>query len=360
MASHSAIVTVAKRAPLELAKYPTVTPANNEVLVRISHTAAGPLELHQADGGLLITHPLVLNDAIVGTVVELGPNVQHLAVGDEVFGYSFAETKQRSWQSYATVPEDTVGKIPANITAEQAATVPVNAVTAFHTLVTDLGLELPWPKPEGYRPEKDERILVWGGSSSVGQYVLQVLKYYGHKHVTAVASGRHHDMLKALGAEEVVDYNEGDVVGRLNAAGGFELMLDCIGSKEGSVAVLAEIARAGDTVAIMLPVILRDATAETAPEYEMDVGKAAEWRDGVEVRGVRTHLYQQNERHKRLLQREIVPTLVRDGVIVPNKVRLVEGKDMLERAQKCIDLLREKKVSGEKLVFRLDEEELGL
>lgn len=116
MATHSAIVTVATGAPLELAKYPTVAPQGDEVLVKVTHTAAGPLDLHQAVGGLLVQHPLIMSDAVVGTVVKIGDRVKHFEVGDKVFGYCFAEARQRSWQSYATVPEDMVGKVCLSIT----------------------------------------------------------------------------------------------------------------------------------------------------------------------------------------------------------------------------------------------------
>ena len=70
-------------------------------------------------------------------------------------------------------------------------------------------------------------------------------------------------------------------------------VLDCIGSKYGSLAQIAEIAEKGTRVAVLLPVILKDATDEQAPEYAMVVDPHAQWADGVEIRGVRTHFYQE-------------------------------------------------------------------
>jgi NADPH:quinone reductase-like Zn-dependent oxidoreductase len=169
----------------------------------------------------------------------------------------------------------------------------------FHALTTDLGLETPWPKPDAYVPEKaNEPILIWGAASSVGQYAVQILRYYGYTNVFATASAKHHDKLRAFGAKEVFDYRDADVVYNIvNAAekrgesGAVSLVLDCIGSMKGSCAPIAQIAKAGAKVAILLPVIVRDSSETQDPEYEMDVEKAAAWAEGVEVRGVRTHFY---------------------------------------------------------------------
>lgn len=73
-----------------------------------------------------------------------------------------------------------VEQVPGGFSLQEAVTLPNNFVTVFHAITTDLGIETPWPRPEGYRPEDAEKaILVWGGASSVGQYALQILRYYG-------------------------------------------------------------------------------------------------------------------------------------------------------------------------------------
>lgn len=65
---------------------------------------------------------------------------------------------------------------------QEAVTLGNNFVTVFHSITADLGIETPWPRPEGYAPEGAERpVLIWGGASSVGLYAVQVLKYYGCK-----------------------------------------------------------------------------------------------------------------------------------------------------------------------------------
>ena len=82
--THPAVVTVAPRAPLEVIQVPTVSPAKGEIQIRVEWTASTPLDLHQADGGLLLEYPEVLGDSVAGSVVEVGEGVEKLAVGDKV------------------------------------------------------------------------------------------------------------------------------------------------------------------------------------------------------------------------------------------------------------------------------------
>lgn len=141
---------------------------------------------------------------------------------------------------------------------------------------------------------RDKAILVWGGSSSVGQFTIQILRYYGYTNVLATASKKHHKSLRNLGAREIFDYNDPDAVTSILVSGGeagIPLVFDCIGSKHGSIAPISKIVQPGAKVAILLPVIIRDSSETENPEYEMDVKNGAEWVDGVDARGVRTHFY---------------------------------------------------------------------
>jgi NADPH:quinone reductase-like Zn-dependent oxidoreductase len=168
-----------------------------------------------------------------------------------------------------------------------------NFVTVFHAVTADLSLPLPWPAPQTPPPRSEDAILIWGGSSSVGQYALQILTHWGYRNLLATSSRPHHSRLESYGARAVFDYRDPDVVLRiLEAAGGkVPLVLDCIGSKSGSLAPISRIAKTGSTVAVLLPVIIRDASDEEAPFYSMEANNAADWEEGVDVRGVRTHFY---------------------------------------------------------------------
>lgn len=137
--------------------------------------------------------------------------------------------------------------------------------------------------------------------SSVGQYALQILRFYGYRNLVATASPHNHQHLRELGATEVYDYRSPTVVEDILAAAAAHrkhdsrpavpLIVDCIGSVPGTIRHIVEIAQKGSVVAIMLPVILKHATKEEAPEYGMDVVPAAKWPEGVIPRGVRTHFF---------------------------------------------------------------------
>lgn len=159
--------------------------------------------------------------------------------------------------------------------------------------------------------------------------------------------------------------------------GSVRFVVDCIGSLEGSVRPVCGIVGEGAVVAVMLPVVVRDTMETGGPSYEMDVGKLVEWEEGVVVKGVRTHFYLevslfyfslclgcefgvltsgQNKFFADQLQSYIIPALLKEGIIKPNRYLLVEGATMLERAEKALDLLRRKVPSAERLVWRINNE----
>ncbi|KAL1798549.1 hypothetical protein ACET3X_002586 [Alternaria dauci] len=350
---------MAKKARLGIVQVPTAAPVEQQVRVRVEWTASTPLDLHQNDGALLVKHPQVLGDSIAGTVVEVGPDAKRLKVADKVFGFTWRTQMEKAHQEFCTTDEWLLAKLPDGFTLAEAVTLPNNFVTVFHSLTTDLALEMPWPKIESYVPvHVGAPILIWGGSSSVGQFAIQILRYYGYRNILATASRKNHEKLRSLGANLVFDYNSADVVVSILEAGGDEgipLVFDCIGSQSGSIAPIAKIAKPGSKVAILLPVIIRDSTETQDPEYEMDVSKVAEWSDGVDVRGVRTHFYLNNEYFKKHLQPDIMPAMLESGAVTPQKQRMVEGATLLERAEKAMDMLRRKEASMERLVWRISE-----
>lgn len=316
--THPAVAIASPRAPLQIVDRLTVAPGEGEVLVHVQWTSSSPLDLHQADGGLLIEeYPYILGTSWAGVIISLGPSDpstapqdqprEPLKPGDRVFGFSFRNQQEKGFQEYITTATWLVGKIPPNSTPQEAVTLPTNLITAFHTLTADLDIQLPWPIPKNWESPAGGPILVWGAASSVGLYILQVLKLWGYskrRQIIAVASARHHTELKRLGATVCVDYNSPNAVEEVlsltSAAGGEEpripLIVDCIGSREGTLRPLTKIAEKGSRVAIMLPVInVHSSTEDTTslPEYEMDVSKILtdEWKEGVQLKGTRTHFY---------------------------------------------------------------------
>ncbi|KEF54816.1 uncharacterized protein A1O9_09258 [Exophiala aquamarina CBS 119918] len=362
MSTHAAIVTVGPGLPLEVHQVETPKPVGNQVRLRNEWTASTPLDLHQADGGFFVTSPQVLGDGHVGKVVEVGPEVSRLKIGDIVFGFGWRNQAEKAHQEFVVTNENLLAKMPVGFSPQEAVTLPNNFVTAWHTLTRELDLELPWPKPPNFQAKANGNwILIWGGSSSVGQYLLQILKYYGYQDVVATASKAHHERLSKYGARHCFDYRNEHVIDEIErfihsqagGAGQISLVVDCIGSQKASVMPVSKLAKAGSKVAIMLPVIIKDAAPGVKPEYTMDVNEGVSWADGVQRSGVRTHFYLENQHLADKLQSEIMPTLLEQRVIEPNDQVIVEGDTFLERAENALSKLRNKEVSGARLVWRV-------
>jgi 2-desacetyl-2-hydroxyethyl bacteriochlorophyllide A dehydrogenase len=191
--------------------------AEGEVLVRV-HAAS----IHIGDWVLMTGTPRVMRlgtglrrpknrvpgTDIAGTVTAIGPNVENLRPGDEVFGWcagAFAE--------YASAPAEQLVKKPANVTFEQAAAIGVSATTALQLLRDDAGI----------RP--GQKVLVNGASGGVGSFAVQIAKVLGAE-VTGVASTRNLELLRSIGADHVIDYTREDFrKGRER----YDLILDNVG-----------------------------------------------------------------------------------------------------------------------------------
>jgi NADPH:quinone reductase-like Zn-dependent oxidoreductase len=111
MSTHSAVATVGIKAPLGTIEVPTISPAGQQVRIRTEWTASTPLDLHQNDGGLLVKHPQVLGDSAAGTVVEVGPDVNRLTVGDRVFGFTWRSQAEKAQQEFCTADEWQFAKV---------------------------------------------------------------------------------------------------------------------------------------------------------------------------------------------------------------------------------------------------------
>ncbi len=176
-------------------------PNDGEILVKI-HAASvntldlatrGPFLARIITGGLRKPKDPRVGADIAGRVEAVGSNVTQFQPGDEVFGAgtgSFAE--------YASVPENRVALKPTNSSFEEAAAIPVAAITALQGL-RDKGQIQP-----------GQKVLINGASGGVGTFAVQIAKAFGAE-VTAVCSTRNLDMVRSIGADHVIDYNQADV-----------------------------------------------------------------------------------------------------------------------------------------------------
>ncbi|GAA3570036.1 NAD(P)-dependent alcohol dehydrogenase [Nonomuraea rosea] len=211
---------------LELTEVTKPSPRDDEVLVRVRATSVQPYDWHLMRGepriarlmgggpGLLKPKITVLGADVAGEVEAVGKDVTEFGPGDEVF----AMPLQGGFSEYVCVKESDLAPKPASLTFEQAAAVPLAAGTALLAL-RDQGRLMP-----------GQRVLVNGASGGVGTFAVQLAKAFGAQ-VTGVCSTHNADLVRSLGADEVVDYTKEDFT-----RGGerYELLVDMAGSHSGS------------------------------------------------------------------------------------------------------------------------------
>ncbi|KAF5346005.1 hypothetical protein D9758_013847 [Tetrapyrgos nigripes] len=184
---------------------PNVVPAG-ELLVKIKASALNPVEWKvQAFGMFIEKYPAVLGSDIAGDVETVGEGVTGFSKGDRVlFQGSFANNDYAGFQQYALVPAEIAAKA-RNISYTQAASVPVGLTTA------SVGLFANEPAGVGLNPSFDANVrhsgptMVIGGSTSVGQFSIQLLRLVKFSPIIAYASAHQFDYLKSLGATEFID-----------------------------------------------------------------------------------------------------------------------------------------------------------
>jgi NADPH:quinone reductase-like Zn-dependent oxidoreductase len=193
---------------------------DEQVLVRVRaagldrgawHIMAGlPYLLRAAGFGLRRPKVAGLGSELAGVVEAVGAKVTGLEPGDAVFG-----TCSASFAEYASTEPDKLARMPANLTFEQAAAVPVSAVTALQAL-RDHG-----------RVKAGQHVLVIGASGGVGTFAVQIAKAFG-ANVTGVSNTDKLDLVRSLGADHVIDYTQTDVT---EAGTRYEVVLDIGGNR---------------------------------------------------------------------------------------------------------------------------------
>lgn len=211
---------------LRLTDVPRPTVGADEVLIRVRATSVHPDVWHVVTGrpfvlrlmgsGVRRPKPNIPGNDVAGVVVEVGPSVTRFRPGDEVFGDTlrgFSWRNGAAFAEYATAPEAGLEPKPATVTFEQAAAVPT---TGFITL-----LNLPLP-----RLVSGQGVLVNGAAGGVGMLVVQLAKARG-AHVTAVDHAGKLDLVRSLGADEVIDYAREDAT---RGGGRYDLVVDIPGN----------------------------------------------------------------------------------------------------------------------------------
>jgi NADPH:quinone reductase-like Zn-dependent oxidoreductase len=156
----------------------------------------------------------ILGGDVAGEVESVGSGVTRFKPGDEVYA-NLLDHGYGAFAEYVSVPVDVMSLKPANLSFEEAAAVPMAAVTALQGL-RHLGEIQP-----------GQQLLINGASGGVGSFAVQIAKSYGSE-VTGVTSTRNIDFVRSLGAEHVIDYTTTDFVG---SGRRYDLILDTIGNR---------------------------------------------------------------------------------------------------------------------------------
>ena len=208
---------------LRMAEVEKPTPEAGEALVKVLGVSINPADWHSLRAkpafsrltlGLLRPKHRILGVDLAGQVEAVGSGAARFKPGDEVYA-NLLDHGYGAFAEYASVPAEVMALKPANLSFEEAAAVPMAAVTALQ------GLRHHGP----IRP--NEKVLVNGASGGVGHYAVQIAKTYGAE-VTGVTSGRNADLVRSLGADDVVDYTTTDFA---RTGRRYDLVFDTIGNR---------------------------------------------------------------------------------------------------------------------------------
>ncbi|MGM4983032.1 NADP-dependent oxidoreductase [Hyphomicrobiales bacterium] len=206
----------AKGAALRLGEVPEPELREDEVLVRIHAASVNPVDAKIRDGEFKLVLPyrlpLILGNDAAGVVVRVGSKVRKFKTGDEVYGRP-AKDRIGTFAEFIAINEADVAMTPKNLTMEEAASVPLVALTAWQALVDRANLK------------KGQKILIHAGSGGVGAIAIQLAKHIGAT-VATTTSTANVDLVRSLGADVVVDYKKDDFE---NVLQGYDVLLNSLG-----------------------------------------------------------------------------------------------------------------------------------
>ncbi len=209
---------------LQLGEVEKPTPKDNEVLVKVHAVSINHADWTFVRGasfiarlfwaGLFKPKNTILGGDIAGRVEAVGVNAKKFRPGDEVFG-DLALSGFGGFAEYVSVPENTLTEKPASITFEETAAVPQSAIVSLQGL-RDKG-----------QIEPGQKVLINGASGGIGTLAVQVAKSFGAE-VTGVCSTRSLDLVRSIGADQVIDYTQEDFT---KGEQTYDLILDIVANR---------------------------------------------------------------------------------------------------------------------------------
>ena len=212
---------------LKLRDIPKPVPRSNEILVKVKATAvnSGDVRMRGLQANLFLRTMMrfiigfrgprnsVLGGVLSGTVEHTGGNVTRFKPGDNIF--AMTGMKFGGYAEYAVLKESgAIALMPATATFEQAAVLPFGGSTALYFL-----------RKAGVEDTPGQNVLIYGASGAVGTAAIQVATHFGAR-VTAVCSGQSAELVKSLGADQVIDYTTQDF---LQSNEKYDIIVDAVG-----------------------------------------------------------------------------------------------------------------------------------
>jgi NADPH:quinone reductase-like Zn-dependent oxidoreductase len=192
------------------------TPGDGQILVKIKAAGVGPWDalIRQGESGVSQKLPLTLGSDLAGTVEAIGKDVTGFSVGEQVYGMT-NESFTGAYAEFALASARMLARKPSNLSFNDAAGVPVVAVTAWQMLF------------EYARITAGQSVLIQGAAGNVGAYAVQMAMHVGAK-VTATASTLDLEYVKSLGAQTVVDYQKAGFENNISAV---DVVIDTVGGE---------------------------------------------------------------------------------------------------------------------------------
>ncbi|KAF9026047.1 GroES-like protein [Hymenopellis radicata] len=327
----NALIVPSLRAPFELAQRAVPSPGPGDVLIKIMAVALNPMDWLKAEHDFLIDeYPQVLGHDIAGVIEQLGEGIEGFKKGDRVFTQSL----NGGFQQYTVLPAAALMHIPTSLSFDAAATFPITFPTAC------VGLFAPAPIGAGLnptfswdKPHQGESALVLGGSTSTGQFAIQLFKFLGYTQILVYASKKHFDFLRQLGATVCIDRAV--------------VSTDALPTSEAITSVSPPLKVVYDAVGNL----------NTAYDCVADGGQAITVlpmaplnREGKTVEVTRVQGYYVGPDHTtfgKLIMKNL-PEMIEKGVVTPNRLEVLSGG--LSGILTGLERLKHGEVSGVKLV----------
>ncbi|XAH25177.1 NADP-dependent oxidoreductase [Xylophilus sp. GW821-FHT01B05] len=242
-----------KKSVLRSADIPTPELRADEVLVEVHAAGVNLLDSKIRDGEfkLILPYrlPLVLGHDVAGVVVKLGPRARQFKLGDEVYA-RVDDFRIGSFAEFVPVREASLALKPRGLTMEEAASIPLVALTAWQALVEQAGLQ------------KGQKVFIQAGSGGVGTIAIQLAKHLGATVATTTGTSNV-ALVKSLGADVVIDYKTQDFEDVLH---GYDVVLNSQDGKtlDKSLRVLRS---GGELISISGPPDPEFAKARSAPGF---------------------------------------------------------------------------------------------